>query len=100
VSPEVKNLIWLMCRGCLPTRVRLQDKGVQCPKNCVSCDSSNENLAHICFKCPFTGEVLMWISLWDTIHMVFIINNSATDAISKLLHLFSQELSQWFVVIL
>ena len=47
--PKVKNLIWQMCRGCLPTRVQLLDKGVQCPTQCVSCDSNHEDLAHIFF---------------------------------------------------
>jgi hypothetical protein len=28
LPPKVKHLLWCMCRGCLPTRVRLQDKGV------------------------------------------------------------------------
>jgi hypothetical protein len=41
VPQKVKNLLWRMCRGCLPTRVRLQDKGVSCPKNCESCDRPN-----------------------------------------------------------
>ena len=31
VPPKVKNLIWGICRGVLLTRIRLQDKGVQCP---------------------------------------------------------------------
>lgn len=35
--PKVKHLICCMCRGCLPTRIRLQDKGVLCPTRCVSC---------------------------------------------------------------
>ena len=30
VPPKVKNLVWRVCRGCLPTRVHLLDKGVQC----------------------------------------------------------------------
>jgi len=28
--PKVKNLIWRICRGCLPTRARLLDRGVNC----------------------------------------------------------------------
>lgn len=31
VPPKVKNLIWRVCRNCLPTRARLLDKGVHCP---------------------------------------------------------------------
>jgi len=53
VPPKVKNLIWRMCRGCLPTRVHLQDKGVQCPANYVSCNSNHEDLADIAFECLF-----------------------------------------------
>ena len=29
--PKVKNLIWRACRNCLPTRMRVQDKCVNCP---------------------------------------------------------------------
>jgi hypothetical protein len=42
-SPKVKHLCWRICRGCLPMRVRLQDKGVHCPTNCVSCESLYED---------------------------------------------------------
>jgi hypothetical protein len=54
VPPKVKNLVWRMCCGCLPTRIRLQDKRVHCPTNCVSCDSAYEDMVHVMFICPFT----------------------------------------------
>ena len=57
VPPKVKNLIWCMCRGCLPTRARLLDKGVTCPTNCASCDSTHEDLLHVFFACPFALQV-------------------------------------------
>jgi len=41
VLPKIKHLVWTMCRGYLPTRVRLEDKGVQGPIECVSCVSSD-----------------------------------------------------------
>ena len=56
VPPKVKNLLWRMCRGCLPTRVHLQDKGVSCPKNCASCDSDSKDLNHLLFECPFLSR--------------------------------------------
>jgi hypothetical protein len=31
LPPKVNNFWWRTCRNCLPTRVRLQTKGVQCP---------------------------------------------------------------------
>ena len=61
--PKVMNLIWRMCRGCLPTRVRLLDKGVQCPTPCVSCDSNHEDLAHIFFECPFAVRVWSMVGM-------------------------------------
>lgn len=57
VPPKVKNLVWRICRGCLPTRIRLLDKGVVCPPNCASCDSNNEDLLHVFFTCPFAVQV-------------------------------------------
>jgi len=38
IPPEVKHLVWRMCRGCLPARVRLQDNGVSYPTNCTICN--------------------------------------------------------------
>jgi len=45
--PKIKNFIWRICRGCLPTRARLQAKGVQCPVNCVSCNAAVKDLVHV-----------------------------------------------------
>jgi hypothetical protein len=36
---KVKNLMWSVCRNCLPTRTRLIQKGVDCPSSCILCDS-------------------------------------------------------------
>jgi len=33
VPPKVKSCLWRSCRNALPTRVRLQDRGVNCKKN-------------------------------------------------------------------
>jgi len=100
VPQKINNLLWRMCRGCLPTRVRLQDKGVQCPISCVSCDGPHKDLAHICFECPFTVQVWRTAGLWNTVHKVFLEKNSADDAIFELLHKLSQEFSQRFATVL
>ena len=50
VPPKVKkSLVWRMCRGCIPRRVRLRNKGVKCYTSRVSCDSTHEDLTHIIF---------------------------------------------------
>jgi hypothetical protein len=57
VPPKIKNLVWRICRNVVPTRRRLQEKGVQCPLGCVICSDSEEDLDHICFNCPFSVQV-------------------------------------------
>jgi len=38
VPPKVKSMVWRVCRECLPTRVRLNRRGVTCPSTCVLCN--------------------------------------------------------------
>lgn len=42
IPPKVKHFLWRLCRNCLPTRINLQDRGVQCPSLCIHCDSNLE----------------------------------------------------------
>jgi hypothetical protein len=32
--PKTKHLLWRICRGCLPSRVRLQEKHIHCQLSC------------------------------------------------------------------
>jgi hypothetical protein len=100
VPSKVMNLIWRMCRGCLPTRVRLLDKRLQFTTSYVSCGGLHEDFSHICFECPFTVQVWRKIGLWNAVHDVFLEKNSACDTIFKLLHQLSQDLGQWFATVL
>jgi len=47
-----------MCRGCLPARVRLQDKGVQYPTHSVT-----QDLARVFVDCPFAIQVSQMVGL-------------------------------------
>jgi len=38
VPPKIKNMVW----ECLPTRVRLNRRGVNCPSSCVMCNDPHE----------------------------------------------------------
>jgi hypothetical protein len=49
--PKAKHLLWRICRGCLPTRVRLQEKHVSCPLQCPLCDQECEDNWHAIFIC-------------------------------------------------
>jgi ribonuclease HI len=49
--PKAKNLLWRISRGCLPTRLRLQDKRVNCPLSSPLCNQENEDDWHVFFTC-------------------------------------------------
>jgi hypothetical protein len=67
IPPKIKNLIWRICRNVVPTRRRVQDKGVQCPLTWVTYNDSEEDLDHVCFNCPFIVRVWQHIGFWDVI---------------------------------
>jgi hypothetical protein len=83
-----------MCRGCLPTRVRLLDKGVVCPTNCSSCDSTYEDLLHVFLDCPFAIQVWNRTGLWGSVQHALTHTASGTNAIFYLLQNLSAELTQ------
>lgn len=62
--PKVKNLVWRVCRGCLPTRARLLSRGIQCPTHCVICNEGEEDSTHILFTCPKASQVWQEVQLW------------------------------------
>jgi len=99
VPPEVKSLVWRMCRSCLPTRVRLLDKGVVCPTNCASCDSNNENLMHVFSYCPFAIQVWNRTGLTGSIQHAISITDSAKDAIFSLLEQLPVELAERLTIV-
>jgi len=86
VPPKVKNLLWRMWRGCLPTRVRLQDKGVSCPTNCGTCGADHEDLNHLLFECSFSIQVWNSAGIWFEVQNAAIRSDSAINAIFYLLH--------------
>ncbi|XP_058756815.1 uncharacterized protein LOC131630038 [Vicia villosa] len=70
IPPRVKNFLWCLCRNCVPTRVRLIDKGVGCLDSCVICGSGFENNNHLYFQCP--KSIVCWekVGLWHTIQQL------------------------------
>jgi len=88
-----------MCRDYLSTHIRLQDKGVQCSTNCVSCNSNHEDLTHIIFECPFAMQVWQMTGIWSEVNYVFLVTNSGIDVIFSLLQNLSHEHAQRLEVI-
>jgi ribonuclease HI len=55
--PKVKHFLWRICRNCIPTRVRLRTKGVDCPTVCALCNVEEEDSKHVFFNCPSSQNV-------------------------------------------
>jgi ribonuclease HI len=49
--PKAKHLLWRLCKECLPTRLRLRSRYVQCPEECPLCLSHGEEEQHLFIHC-------------------------------------------------
>jgi len=99
VPPKIKHLLWRMCRGCLPSRVRLQDKGVTCPTRCVNCNLDHEDLNHIFFECSFAIHVWLSAGIWYEVQNAVVQSNFAVEAIFHLLQHLSTTHQQRFAAL-
>ena len=99
IPPKVKHLVWRMCRGCLPTRVRLQDKGVSCPTNCASCNYNYEDLNHLLFECPLVIQVWNSAGIWQDVQNATMNSDSTVNTIFYLLQNSPMNIQQCFATI-
>jgi len=79
--PKVRNLIWRICRDCLPTRKKLQERGVNCPSSCPVFDNSVEQTIQLLFGCQFNNEVWDVAGLKDVIGKQMTITSSPHSVI-------------------
>jgi ribonuclease HI len=63
--PKTKHLLWRFCKGCIPTRTRLQDKHVPCPTLCPLCNNDDETELHVLFNCVASMQVWHYAGLED-----------------------------------
>lgn len=68
VPPKVKTFLWRSCRNALPTRVRLQDRGVNCTKTCALCENEDEDSMHLFFYCTKSKQCWQQLGLWSKVH--------------------------------
>ena len=60
---KARNLLWRICRGCVPTRLRLQSRHVQCEVICPWCDTDVEDDWHAFVGCTVARESWYWAGL-------------------------------------
>ena len=69
--PHIKNFLWRMFRGVLPTKLQLQSKGITASASCLFCANGLENAVHIFISCPFA------ISCWSKLNVPDLIDSMA-----------------------
>jgi hypothetical protein len=65
--PKAKHLLWRICKNCLPTRSRLQEKCVPCPLDCPLCEFNNEDDWHFLVSCNVSTEARIAAGLNEVI---------------------------------
>lgn len=95
----MKNLVWRVCKGCIPTRARLLDKGVNC-SSCVMCEESYDDVSHVLFDCPRATKVWQDSLLLSKVNSVMLRNNTAAEFIFALLQELSHDQAELFAPVL
>jgi hypothetical protein len=60
-TPKAKHLLWRICKECLPSRMKLRNRHVQCPMECPLCVGELEEEWHIFLDCEAIKEA--WHSM-------------------------------------
>jgi hypothetical protein len=84
IPPKVKNLLWRIGRNVLPTRARLNSRGV---------DSLHE-----LFLCPRSIDCWQKAGLWNHISAGLNISSNITDNLFSILQSFDKEQQELFNV--
>ncbi|GAU35177.1 hypothetical protein TSUD_319870 [Trifolium subterraneum] len=78
---KTRHLLWRLCRGCLPTRVRLAQHYVDCELSCPMCDDEVEDDIHVFFGCVTARECWMAAGLSQLLENPAYQNGTATDRV-------------------
>lgn len=70
IPHKVKAFLWQMCRCCLPTCLRLQQKGVSCLAICPVCETGLENSWHVFLSCAQSIDCWKVMHFWSSMEPV------------------------------
>jgi hypothetical protein len=79
IPPKVKNILWHIGHNVLPTRVKLINRGVQCPVNCAVCNEGDEDSMRVFFICHKKVQCWQHTGLWLTVTKGIDINKTVAD---------------------
>lgn len=67
VPPKIRHFVWRSCTRCLPTRVRISDKGGDCTTTCAVCGVAEETTLHTLLTCARSQRCWEEVGLWAII---------------------------------
>jgi len=92
-------MIWRGCRGCLPTRARLLDNGVNCSSLCVMFEQSYKDVSHVLFDCPRARKVWQDSLLLSKVNSEMLRNNTLAEITFALLQELSHGQAELFATV-
>ncbi|KAJ1439535.1 Reverse transcriptase zinc-binding domain [Sesbania bispinosa] len=96
----VKLFLWRLLRGCLPTRMNLQRKGVSCPATCAFCESALENEWHVFFGCM--NNIACWqkAGMWQLLEQSVSVSEGFQETAFFLLSSLQYNMKHKFAMVL
>ncbi|KAJ1404858.1 SPX domain [Sesbania bispinosa] len=96
----VKLFLWRLLRGCLPTRMNLQRKGVSCPATCAFCESALENEWHVFFGCM--NSIVCWqkAGMWQLLEQPVSVSEGFQETAFFLLSSLQYNMKHKFAMVL
>ncbi|GAU36460.1 hypothetical protein TSUD_166260 [Trifolium subterraneum] len=100
IPQRVKKFMWRVLRGCLPTRDKLQRKGVQCTDLCPHCETTYENEWHVFLGCEKAKRIWIEAGLWDDIAQLVVAANSFNSLVFSFMTVNLEQKCSDFVMIM
>ncbi|CAN1814975.1 Putative ribonuclease H protein At1g65750 [Linum perenne] len=101
VPPKVKNLVWRLGRGVVPTRAVLHHRGiVGVPLNCGMCEGPLEDAWHVFFGCTVAKQCWATAGMSNTVEASIANCYTIKDWILRFIQTHSAEINDKFVTIL
>ncbi|KAJ1406846.1 Ribonuclease H-like superfamily [Sesbania bispinosa] len=96
----VKLFLWRLLRGCLPTRMNLQRKGVSCPATCAFCESALENEWHVFFGCMNSIACWQKAGMWQLLEQPVSVSEGFQETTFFLLSSLQYNMKHKFAMVL
>lgn len=80
--PRFSFTTWLLCLQCLKTLDRLRRWGITTHRTCILCQSHDETMPHLFFKCPAISDA--WKAI-KKFYKICCLRNSFIDVLDNLL---------------